>query len=312
MTIAQPTGPRIVYAGTPEFAVPALQRLIDGKFNVVAVYTQPDRPAGRGRGLSRSPVKTLALEHDIPVVQPASLKSAEAAEELAALKPDLMVVAAYGLLLPETILDIPVQGCWNIHASLLPRWRGAAPIQRAIEAGDHETGVCIMQMEIGLDTGPVFHRIKTTIAPDDTGGSVHDRLAQLGGDALMTCLQQLTNGTLPEPEPQTDSGAVYAPKLSKAEAEIDWGVPAVVLERKVRAFNPWPVTWFMHHGKRLRVWQASVNQASHNSFPGEAINVSRDGIEIAARQGRLVLLQVQPEGGRPMPVVDYLNAHQFE
>ncbi|MEE4218012.1 MAG: methionyl-tRNA formyltransferase, partial [Xanthomonadales bacterium] len=214
--------PRIVYAGTPDFAVPALRRLLDSGAEVVAVYTQPDRPAGRGRRLTAGPVKALALEHGLEVMQPATLRDEAAQKALAALQPDLMVVAAYGLILPQSVLDIPVHGCWNIHASLLPRWRGAAPIQRAIEAGDRETGVCIMQMEAGLDTGPVLQRTATAISEDDTGGSVHDRLAVLGGDALLECLARLSRGELGTPEVQDHSRAVYAPKLSKAEAELDF------------------------------------------------------------------------------------------
>lgn len=303
--------PRIVYAGTPDFAVPALQRLFAAGTDVVAVYTQPDRRAGRGRRLAASPVKQLALKHDVPVHQPVSLRDPEAQATLAALDPDLMVVAAYGLILPQGVLDIPKLGCWNIHASLLPRWRGAAPIQRAIEAGDRETGVCIMQMEEGLDTGPVFHRLATTVEATDTGGSVHDRLAVLGGDALMTCLGRLERGDLSTPEPQDDDRAVYAPKLSKAEAELDFGESAIALERRIRAFDPWPVAWFVHEGRRLRVWRAVANPRGHDAHPGSILGTGPEGIEIATGQGRLRLLEVQPEGGRRMPVADFLNARSI-
>jgi methionyl-tRNA formyltransferase len=302
--------PRIVYAGTPEFAAPALRRLIDRGANVVAVYTQPDRPAGRGRKLTASPVKALAIEHELPVFQPASLRDEEAHEALAQLSPDLLIVAAYGLILPEAVLKIPRLGCWNIHASLLPRWRGAAPIQRAIEAGDHKTGVCIMQMEAGLDTGPVFHHAETIIEATDTGGSLHDRLAVLGADALLTCLGQLERGNLPPPEPQDDSGAVYAPKLTKAEAELDFSESALTLERRIRAFDPWPVAWFMHEGRRLRVWRAAPDPRGHDAQPGTILGTSPDGIEIATGEGRLRLLEIQPEGGRRMPVADFLNARR--
>lgn len=302
---------RIVYAGTPEFAVPALRRLIDAGSEVVAVYTQPDRPAGRGRRLTASPVKALALEHEIPVRQPERLREPEDQAALAELAPDLLVVAAYGLILPQAVLDIPSIGCWNIHASLLPRWRGAAPIQRAIEAGDRETGVCIMEMEAGLDTGPVYHRLATVIEPTDTGGSVHDRLAVLGGDALITCIGWAERGTLPEPTPQDHDRAIYAPKLSKAEAELDFAEPATTLERRIRAFDPWPVAWFVHEGRRLRVWRAGADPRGHDAHPGTILQAGPEGIDLATGQGRLRLLEVQPEGGRRMSVGEFLNARQI-
>ena len=302
--------PRIVYAGTPDFAVPALRRLLESGADVVGVYSQPDRPAGRGRSLTASPVKAVALEHDIPVFQPTSLRDEPAQAELAALEPDLLVVAAYGLILPQAVLDQPRYGCWNIHASLLPRWRGAAPIQRAVEAGDAKTGVCIMHMEAGLDTGPVYHRLETVIEASDTGGSVHDRLAVLGADALLQCLALGERGELPEPVAQDDALAVYAPKLSKAEAELDWALPARTLERRVRAFNPWPVTWCMLGGRRLRVWQAAADPRAHEAFPGAQLAAGPEGIEIATGEGRLRLLEVQPEGRRRMRVADFLNAYQ--
>jgi methionyl-tRNA formyltransferase len=302
---------RIVYAGTPEFAVPALRRLLTAEANVVAVYTQPDRRAGRGRRLTASPVKQLALEHGLPVHQPETLRDEKARQTLARLAPDLLVVAAYGLILPEDVLAIPTRGCWNIHASLLPRWRGAAPIQRAIEAGDHRTGVCIMRMEAGLDTGPVFHRLDTVIEATDTGGSVHDRLATLGADALLTCLGRLERGTLDPPEPQDGAMATYAPKLSKAEAELDFAEPALTLERRIRAFDPWPVAWFMYEGRRLRVWRAAADPRGHDAHPGTVLAADPKGIELATGQGRLRLLEVQPEGGRRMPVSDFLNARRL-
>ncbi len=304
--------PRIVYAGTPEFAVPALQRLLDTGAEVAGVYTQPDRPAGRGRALTASPVKQLAQSAGLPVLQPATLRGDEARRVLADLEPDLMVVAAYGLILPQAVLDIPRLGCWNIHASLLPRWRGAAPIQRAIEAGDPRTGVCIMQMEAGLDTGPVYHRLETVIETNDTGGSVHDRLAVLGADALLECLGRLARGQLEAPEAQDEGLAVYAPKLSKAEAELDFSLSAVALERRVRAFDPWPVAWCRLGGRRLRVWRAAVDPRGHEGHPGQILAATANGIEIATGQGRLRLLELQPEGKRRMPVADYLNAHSLE
>ena len=308
---SDPGAPRIVFAGTPDFAVPALRRLIETGADLAGVFTQPDRRAGRGRRLAPSPVKQLAEAEGLAVYQPPSLRDAESQAELAALAPDLIVVAAYGLILPREVLDIPGLGCWNIHASLLPRWRGAAPIQRAVEAGDRETGVCIMQMEEGLDTGPVFHRLATVIEATDTGGSVHDRLAVLGADALLHCLGQLSRGELPEPEPQDDERAVYAPKLSKAEAELDFARPAMALERKVRAFNPWPVAWCVVKGRRLRIWRARVDPRSHDAHPGALLEASADGIVIATGQGRLQLLEVQPEGGRRMTAGDFLNARSI-
>ncbi|MEM1412833.1 MAG: methionyl-tRNA formyltransferase, partial [Pseudomonadota bacterium] len=202
-------------------------------------------------------------------------------------------------------------GCWNIHASLLPRWRGAAPIQRAIEAGDRETGVCIMRMEAGLDTGPVFHQLTTTLEARDTGGSVHDRLAVLGADALMTCLGHLQRGELNAPVEQDHSKAIYAPKLSKAEAELDFGRAAMTLERRIRAFDPWPVAWFVHEGRRLRVWRAAADPRGHDAHPGSVLASGPNGIEIATADGRLRLLEVQPEGGRRMTVADFLNARQL-
>lgn len=301
--------PRIIYAGTPEFAIPALQRLIRADAQVVAVYTQPDRPAGRGRALMPGPVKALATEHDIPVLQPQSLREVDAQTELATYRPDLIIVAAYGLLLPQAVLDIPTIACWNIHASLLPRWRGAAPIQRAIEAGDPRTGVCIMRMEAGLDTGPVYHQLETSIGPDDTGGSVHDRLAVLGGDALLECLGRLQRGELSNPEPQDESRALYAPKLSKAEAELDFAEPAVMLERRIRAFDPWPVSWCVLAGRRLRVFRAQADPRGHDAHPGAILDTDRGTLEIATGEGRLRLLEVQREGSRRMPVAEYLNAN---
>jgi methionyl-tRNA formyltransferase len=249
---------RILFAGTPDFAVPALQALIDSGCAPVAVLTQPDRPAGRGRQLQASPVKRCALAHGIEVLQPHTLRDEDTVQALQTYAADLMVVAAYGLILPQAVLDLPRQGCWNIHASLLPRWRGAAPIQRAIQAGDTETGVCIMRMEAGLDTGPVFMRQRAEITAEDTGGSLHDRLARLGADCLLQCIRQWLENRLPDPEPQDERLATYARKLEKREARIDWDRPAAELERQVRAFDPWPVAWCELGGERLRVWRAAV------------------------------------------------------
>ena len=298
---------RLVFAGTPEFAVPAL-RAAARRGEVVAAYTQPDRPAGRGRQLQASPVKLEALSRGIPVFQPDTFKSAQSREQLEALAPDLMIVVAYGLILPSSVLAIPRHGCWNVHASLLPRWRGAAPIQRAIEAGDAQTGVCLMQMEKGLDTGPVLLSLATPIGDNDTGGSLHDRLAALGAEVLEDGLGLLRAGLKPTPQPQPDVGVTYAAKLDKAEAKLDWGLPAAQLERRVRAFHPWPICEAMVAGERLRIHAARALPLAHAHVPGTVLLAARTGLDIACGEGALRLLQVQREGGRPMAVADYLNA----
>ncbi len=300
---------RIVFAGTPEFAVPSL-RAACGKAEVVAVYTQPDRPAGRGRGLQASPVKQEALARGIPVLQTQTLKSQVSRDALRALKPDLMVVVAYGLLLPQKILDIPEEGCWNVHASLLPRWRGAAPIQRAIEAGDAETGVCLMRMEKGLDTGPVLLSQSVAIGEQETGGQLHDRLAELGAQVLADGLGLLRAGIRPVPRPQPALGVTYAHKLDKAEAKLDWSQPAAVLARRVRAFNPWPVAEAMLAGERLRIHGAVAIDAPAGAAPGTVLAAGRDGIDVACGEGALRIRVLQRDGGKAITAADWLNARR--
>jgi methionyl-tRNA formyltransferase len=298
---------RIVFAGTPEFAVPSL-RAAAARDEVVAVYTQPDRPAGRGRQLAMSPVKTEALARGLPVFQPQDFKSVAAREELAALKPDLMVVVAYGLILPSKVLSIPRLGCWNVHASLLPRWRGAAPIQRAIEAGDRVTGVCLMQMEKGLDTGPVLLSLSTPIGPDDTAPTLHDRLAALGAEVLADGLGLVRAGLRPVPRPQPDEGVTSAHKLGKEESRLDFRLGALELDRKLRAFQPWPGSEAIVEGERLRIHAATPLALEHQQAPGTVLAASREGMDIACGQGVLRLLRVQRDGGRPIAIADYLNA----
>ena len=300
---------RIVFAGTPAFAVPSL-RAAASRNEVVAVYTQPDRPAGRGRALTPSPVKLEAIKRGIPVLQPESLKSQLAREALAALQPDLMIVVAYGLILPQKILDIPRHGCWNVHASLLPRWRGAAPIQRAIEAGDSETGICLMQMEKGLDTGPVLLPSPLPIGESETAGQLHDRLAELGAQVLADGLGLLRAGMRPVPQPQPETGVTYAHKLEKGEAKLDWSQPAQQLANKIRAFNPWPMAEAELAGERIRIHAAVAMPLAHGQPPGRVLFAGRDGIDVACGQGALRIRVLQREGGKAITAADYLNARQ--
>ena len=300
---------RIVFAGTPAFAVPCL-RAAANKAEVVAVYTQPDRPAGRGRGLTPSPVKLEALQRGIPVLQPENFKAAVSKQALRALKPDLMVVVAYGLILPQSVLDIPEHGCWNVHASLLPRWRGAAPIQRAIEAGDTRTGVCLMQMEKGLDTGPVLLSRALEIGAQETGGQLHDRLAELGADVLADGLGLLRATIRVPPKPQPAEGVTYAHKIEKAEARLDFLQPAAVLANKVRAFNPWPMAEAQLAGERLRIHAAVALDEAHGRAPGALLRGGRDGLDVACGEGALRIRVLQREGGKPITAADYLNARR--
>ena len=297
---------RIVFAGTPEFAVPCL-RAAANKAEIVAVYTQPDRPAGRGRGLTPSPVKLEAVQRGIPVLQPENFRSALSKQALRALKPDLMVVVAYGLILPQSVLDIPEQGCWNVHASLLPRWRGAAPIQRAIEAGDSRSGVCLMQMEKGLDTGPVLLAQALDIGANETGGQLHDRLSALGAQVLADGLGLLRAGIRLPAYPQPDEGVTYAHKIDKAEARLDWSRPAVALANKVRAFNPWPMAEAQLDGERVRIHGAIAVDEAHGAAPGSLLRAGRDGIDIACGEGTLRIRVLQRDGGKAITAADALN-----
>jgi len=298
---------RIVFAGTPEFAAEHLKALLDSPYQLVAVYSQPDRPAGRGQKLMPSPVKQLALQHNIPVLQPQTLRDPLAQAELAALQPDLLVVVAYGLILPQAVLDIPRLGCINSHASLLPRWRGAAPIQRAIQAGDDESGVTVMHMEAGLDTGPMLLKVRTPISPEDTGGSLHDRLAELGPPAVLEAIAGLCAGTL-HGQAQDDSLANYAHKLNKDEALLDWSRPAEELERLIRAFNPWPICHSRLHGEPLKVLAASIGEGSGN--PGEILSASKEGLTVACGSGALRLTRLQLPGGKALNFADLFNSRR--
>jgi len=299
---------RIIFAGTPEFAAQHLQALLDaGRDEIVAVYTQPDRPAGRGQKLMPSPVKQLALQHGLPVYQPQTLRDPAAQAELAALQPELMVVVAYGLILPQAVLDTPRLGCINSHASLLPRWRGAAPIQRALQAGDAESGVTVMQMEAGLDTGPMLLKVSTAITAEDTGGSLHDRLATLGSRAVVEAVAKLAAGEL-RGEVQDDSLATYAHKLNKDEARLDWSRPAGELERLVRAFNPWPICHSTLNGEALKVHAAQLGEGQ--GAPGSVLAADRSGLTVACGEGALRLTRLQLPGGKPLAFADLYNSRR--
>ena len=302
---------KVIFAGTPDFAAAALKAIAAAGFEVPLVLTQPDRPKGRGMQLTASPVKQAALELGLTVVQPEKLRNnAEALQMLKEVEADVMVVAAYGLILPQEVLDTPKHGCLNIHASLLPRWRGAAPIQRAIEAGDAETGVCIMQMDIGLDTGGVVSEHRYAIQPTDTANEVHDALMNLGAAAIVADLQQLkTEGRLKSVK-QPEEGVTYAQKLSKEEARIDWNESAAVIERKIRAFNPVPAAWVEYQGKPMKIWRAEA--VAQQGRAGEVLSCSADGLVVACGENALKITELQPSGGKRMDIAAFAAGHTVE
>jgi len=303
---------KIIFAGTPEFAAVALRALLASEHDVCAVYTQPDRPAGRGRKLTAGPVKQAGLDNDVPVYQPLTLRDADVQAELAAHEADVMVVVAYGLILPSEVLEAPRYGCINIHASLLPRWRGAAPIQRAIIAGDTESGVTIIQMDEGLDTGAMLEKRTCKISAEESGGQLHDRLAALGAEAVLSTLAKISDGTV-SGEVQDDGLSCYASKIDKKEALVDWSRSAVEIRRLVSAFNPWPVAYtLLPDGQRLRLWQAVAIPSESDSSPGTVVAANKTGIDIATGDGTLRLLQVQLPGGRQVSSSDFLNAYALK
>nr|WP_219606964.1 methionyl-tRNA formyltransferase [Pectobacterium versatile] len=300
---------RIIFAGTPDFAARHLDALLSSGHEVVGVFTQPDRPAGRGNKLTPSPVKVLAEQHSIPVFQPKSLRPEENQAMVQALDADVMVVVAYGLILPQPVLSMPRLGCINVHGSLLPLWRGAAPIQRALWAGDSETGVTIMQMDVGLDTGAMLHKISCPIMPQDTSATLYDKLAELGPRGLLETLEQLADGSAVS-EAQNDALATYAEKLSKEEARLNWQLSAEQLERCIRAFNPWPVSYFIVDEQPVKIWKAEVIAKAHASQPGTIIQADKQGIQVATADGILNIQELQPAGKKVMGAQDLLNSRR--
>lgn len=298
---------KIIFAGTPDFAAEHLKALLGSDHQVVAVYTQPDRPAGRGKKLTPSPVKLLAESAHIPVLQPESLKTKEAQEELASIDADIMVVVAYGLILPQAILDTPKFGCLNVHGSILPKWRGAAPIQRAIWAGDSETGVTIMQMDAGLDTGDMLHIAKVPVTDGETSASLYEKLAACAPGALLDVLNDLPH-FIAQAKPQDNSLATYATKLSKDEALIDWSQPSEQIDRNVRAFNPWPVAWMKLGDSNVKVWASHVLDSSSSSAPGVVVKADKHGIVVSTGSKDICLTQLQIPGKKSLPAADVLNA----
>ncbi len=300
---------KIIFAGTPDFAAKHLQALLNSSHQVIGVFTQPDKPAGRGNKLTASPVKQLALQNNLPVYQPISLKDSANQQIIADLNADIMIVVAYGLILPQTVLDMPKYGCLNVHGSLLPRWRGAAPIQRACWAGDTETGITIMQMDVGLDTGDMLYKEKCHIEDDDTSATLYNKLAQIGPDALLKTLKLIIEGKA-KPEKQNESQVTYATKLSKQESKLDWNLTATQLERCIRAFNPWPVSYFEINGELIKVWQANVISETTDKTPGTILRADKSGIQIATQDGVINMTLLQPAGKKPMSAQDFLNSRK--
>ncbi|PHM36383.1 bifunctional UDP-glucuronic acid decarboxylase/UDP-4-amino-4-deoxy-L-arabinose formyltransferase [Xenorhabdus mauleonii] len=298
---------RIIFAGTPDFAASHLAALLNSQHQVVGVLTQPDKPAGRGKKLTPSPVKALAEEHNIPVFQPKTLRVEENQQWVIEQQADIMIVVAYGLILPQAVLDIPRLGCLNVHGSLLPRWRGAAPIQRSVWAGDQETGVTIMQMDAGLDTGNMLLKAVCPITKEDTSASLYAKLADIGPEALLNTLDLITSGKC-QPEIQDNAQATYAKKLSKDEAKLDWNLSAIQLERCIRAFNPWPISFFLIDDQPIKVWQAEVIAEQTTLDPGTIIQADKKGIQVATSDGILNILQLQPPGKKAMTAADLLNS----
>ncbi|PHS72953.1 MAG: methionyl-tRNA formyltransferase [Cycloclasticus sp.] len=299
----------IIFAGTPEFSVPALTSLIGSKHKVCAVYTQPDRPAGRGRKVQVSPVKQCALEAGIPIEQPLDFKTADSLNTLTSYEPDLMVVVAYGIILPVKVLDLPTHGCINIHASVLPRWRGAAPIQRAILSGDKETGITLMQMDKGLDTGDILSKVTVTIGSNDTSSTLHDKLSNLGADALMALLNDVEDDQL-NPTQQLEADATYAHKLDKQEALLNWNKPSIEIQRTIQGYNPWPVAHTVLNGKSLRIWQAKLSTDRSDASPGH-VKASKNQLFVACADKYLEIIELQPANKRRMSTREYLAAHQI-
>ena len=298
---------RIVFAGTPEFGLPCLDAIWSSNHSLIAVYSQPDRPAGRGQQMQFSPVKQWALDHQLPVHQPINFRDKTTVEALAALQPDVLVVIAYGLLLPDTVLKTPTYGCINVHASLLPRWRGASPIQQVILQGDTHSGVTIMQMDVGLDTGPAFTQASLPLVADETAGSLHDKLAQLAVAPLLDTLNGLVERQM-QPSPQQDQDATYAPKIKKEDAEIDWKNPAIVIDRQIRGYWPWPIARTSGHGEVIRVHQAyAVPGNNEGAVPGQVLQIDKHGMLVATGEERLCIERVQFAGGKVMSVADWLN-----
>ena len=310
--MVNPTPLKIIFAGTPHFAAYHLQALLDSQHDVVAVYTQPDRPSGRGKKLTASPVKTLALKHQLPIEQPLSLKADDAQATLAAYGADVMVVVAYGLLLPQVVLDAPRYGCLNVHGSLLPRWRGAAPIQRAVEMGDKETGITIMQMDKGLDTGDMLHKVACEINRTDTSATLHDRLMALGAPALTQVLEQVSLQCL-HPEPQNNTAACYAEKITKEEAAIDWQDSVEKIAQKIRAFNPFPIAYGFLGNDRIKIYDVSIKKTIEEKnaslTAGEIISVGDKGVEVACSNGSIFIRTLQIPNKKAMPIADNLNGY---